>query len=527
MKFGKRLRATVESSYEEWRPMFMSYKDLKKCLKPSDPSAVDAESRDSDSKDHESDQNHDSDPEHQNHPISVADQKRNLQAVQEAERSGRQFFTCFRQQVDKVNDFFLDKQEDFIIEHCQLSQKVQECLTPGAATRAEVLRLRHRLTYFHGELVLLENFSTVNYTGFRKILKKHDKKTGLSMRGIYLKTVLSTPFFLSDTVRKLVLKTEEQLAQLDRIKKFRRSNSSSPLSLDEPSLDEKQLLATTINSQQHMSVAPVDPNHTPSSLHANADHSPSVDGASSPPHASPLTIHVSDDVAEPPRPHAFISPFSPLWKLYSEGHAFGQIMRDAISAACSLKSLPTPPQSLVDLVDAIRPKELGLHPGFLNSVSQPSNYCIAGDENFSMGFFIFRPKVKLQILRARQTGTFITKNLHGRVRLRIYETATTGSASTALSENGLQHEGDEQIPAFCVEQTRGALTVGPWPAISCNSPDVHVEWIPETVCAVFYVSMPAFTAERMPSYDVRPLAPPRFWVVHEPEEGQEFVRVVC
>lgn len=507
--------------------MFMSYKDLKKCLKPGDSAGKDLESRDSDSKDHDSDYNPDSDPERSNLPISTADINRNLHAVQEAERSNQQFFSCFRQQVDKVNDFFLDKQEDYIIEHRQLSERVLQCLVPGAATRVEVLRLKQRLTYFHGELVLLEHFSTVNYTGFRKILKKHDKKTGLNMRGIYLRTVVSTPFFLSDTVRRLVLNTESQLAQLDSIKKFRRPNSLSPLSLDESVEHEKQPPTTTKNSRYDPSASAINQGQTRSSSYSDAEQGLSANGAEITPNASSTTIQVPDVVLEPPRPHAFISPRSSLWRLYGEGRAFGQIMQEAISVACASKLLPTPPQSIVDLVDSINPKELGLRSDFLSSVTQPSNYCIAGDENFSMGFFVFRPTVKLQIFRARQGGKFISKNLCGRAKLHVYETIANGSASTEPSENGIECEELTEKFDFCVEQARSATTVGPWPAISCNSPDVHVEWVAETVCAIFYVCMPAFGAERMPAYDVHPLTPSRFRVAYNPEEGQEFARVIC
>ncbi len=125
-----------------------------------------------------------------------------------------------------MNDFFLEKQEDFVIEHQQLCARVEQVLSPGAASRAEVNRLRQRLIDFHAQLVILENYSTVNYTGFRKILKKHDKKTGLRLRSICLRNVTATPFFFSDTTRRLLLTTEQQIANLDQIRKFRRADSN-------------------------------------------------------------------------------------------------------------------------------------------------------------------------------------------------------------------------------------------------------------------------------------------------------------
>eukprot|EP00177_Eucheuma_denticulatum_P005512 GFKZ01010022.1.p1 GENE.GFKZ01010022.1~~GFKZ01010022.1.p1 ORF type:complete len:511 (+),score=57.50 GFKZ01010022.1:74-1606(+) len=510
MKFGKKLRATVEGSYEEWRPMFMSYKQLKKCLKMEVlGQGRDVESKDSDSKDREdSDDVNDSDRECLEWRDTPADRKKNEDSVRTAEAMHNQFFNLFKQQVDKVNEFFLDKQEDYIIEHRQLSEKVNEILQLGATTRGEVNRLRQRLTNFHGELVLLENFSTVNYTGFRKILKKHDKKTGLNMRTMYLKTVLATPFFLSDTVRKLVLKTESQLSQLDGITKFRRADSSArPL---EPPTSR-----------------PRNPPPLPTPAGPSTKWNTAAPVAQVMPLA-PMDACPSEEVIiEPPRPRAFISPLSPLWRLYSEGLTFGSTIRHALTIASPSKRLPAPSQSLVDLMDAINPNELGLQAAFLDSVQQPSNYCIAGNEDFSMGVFVIRPKVRLQIFKSHKGGTFITKNLRGRARLQLYETTTTGSASTAPSEHGPGGDVPAEKRDFCVEQTRSGTTVGPWPAVTCNSADMHVQWVPETVCAVFYLCTPALGDEKMPRYDLYPLTPPRFRVVHDQGDMQKFTRVVC
>lgn len=97
----------------------------------------------------------------------------------------------------------------------------------AAPDRQQVRTLRKKLIDFQSELVLLENFSAVNYTGFRKILKKHDKKTGLDLRSTYLLAVLETPFFLSNSLKKLMSAAEKQLYTLDMFTKFRRTAMSS------------------------------------------------------------------------------------------------------------------------------------------------------------------------------------------------------------------------------------------------------------------------------------------------------------
>lgn len=489
MKFGKKLRAMVDISYDDWRPMFMSYKDLKQEIKRRN--LADAQRRETESL--QTHPRHDkSDSDHAPAEAAPPNKRPKYDSVRYTESSHAHFFTLFKQEVDKVNDFFLDKQEDYIIEHRQLSAKAQQYLVPGRATRAEVNRLRQRLINFHGQLVLLENFSTVNYTGFRKILKKHDKKTGLNVRNVYLNTVLITPVFLSETVRSLILKTEALLAEMDNIRKFRRTSPDSPLILEGPSPTSQQLTFPDPTSKQDASV-PI------------------------PPHSSPsLPTYV------PPRPHAFISPRSALWRLYGVARLYSNYLRDTAALMSPSKNLPAPPQALIDLVDAVSTTELGLGPEFLRAISQPSNYCIAEEDGFAMGFFVLGPTAKLQIFRSHNGGTCITRNLRGRALLQCYETIVDSSASTVLSEDGIASERNE----FCIERTRSGMTNGPWPAITCQSNFRHVEWTPQTTCAIFYVFMPPLFGETMQRYEMQPIGPMRFRVVQDAGE-QQFARVVC
>lgn len=483
MKFGKKLRATVDSSCEEWRSQFLSYKDLKKVISASVAALSNRSSEEPDndvdcfSKQGLASQNdtENSDQEPDPSPVTPEQRQQNQHAVQEAERTHGEFFRIFKHEVEKVNAFFLDKQEDFIIEHRQLATRVAQSVKPGAATRSEVNQLRRRLTNFHGELVLLENFSTVNYTGFRKILKKHDKKTGSNISRVYLRTVLVTPFFLSDTVRNLVLKTEQLFSQLDTITKFRRPNSPA-LTLDVP-----------------ISCAPIVRRNTNTPI-------------------------------EPPRPHAFISLRSPLWPLHSQVRSFASALGNALSTDVPINLQPSPSQTLIDLVDRITPSELGLQSSFLNCVDQPSNYCISSDNSFSMGFFVYQPNNNLQLFKRHPHGASITtKLLCGRARLNIYQTVTTASASTVPSEHVLDGVEDK---GFCVERKRTGTTIGPWPAVTVRTAETHLEWIPETVCAIFYVCAPGMAMDAMPTYRVEPHTAPTFRIVQEKRE-MKVVKVMC
>lgn len=496
MKFGKKLRATVNESDIEWRPMFMCYKTLKKRIVSH--ANDDAESKGLDEPDNE--EIH-FDPD--SNPVQRVDVSRDVGV---AETRNSDFFTFFRKEVDKVNDFFLDKQEDYIIEHYQLSAKLFELIQPGAATRTEINSLTHRLINFHAQLVLLENFSTVNYTGFRKILKKYDKKTGLTLCKFYLKTVLVTPFFLSDTVRQIINKTESQLAQLSEIRKFRRI--SPPTITFQPTPTQDSPAVANFQS------TPLSPKPEPTAVISPTEP------------AQPLQPFSRDT----PRPHAVVSPRSAMLRLYCDIRAYVSTFPSSAAVLESTNPFtpPPPPSSLMRLVDAIDPAELGVCDQFFQLVVQPSNYCIASEPNFSVGFFVLPPGVKLQLFNALEKGVVITRNLKGKASLRFFRTCTDESLSTTFSESDIvSSEGVSEKKAFVVEETRAGVTTGPWPAVSAYGRGNHVDWVPSTWCSIFYVCSPPLGTDMLSRFNVQPLTPPRWKVWQDENDSWPIVHIRC
>nr|GMD59362.1 SPX domain-containing protein 3 [Ipomoea batatas]GMD71557.1 SPX domain-containing protein 3 [Ipomoea batatas] len=69
-------------------------------------------------------------------------------------------------------------------------------------------KIRKDIVDFHGEMVLLMNYSNINYTGLAKILKKYDKRTGGLLRLPFIQKVLQQPFFTTDLISKLVKECE-------------------------------------------------------------------------------------------------------------------------------------------------------------------------------------------------------------------------------------------------------------------------------------------------------------------------------
>ncbi|KAF8380496.1 hypothetical protein HHK36_027983 [Tetracentron sinense] len=177
MKFGKRLKQQIQETLPEWRDKFLSYKDLK---------------------------------------ILV----RLISGSPESGKAEQEFVCLLDIEIDKFNAFFIEQEEDFIIRNKELQQRIQRVIDtwgPNGSRpsetdyKEEMGRIRKDIVNFHGEMVLLENYSNINYTGLAKILKKYDKRTGGLLRLPFIQKVLQQPFFTTDLVSKLVKECESTI----------------------------------------------------------------------------------------------------------------------------------------------------------------------------------------------------------------------------------------------------------------------------------------------------------------------------
>ncbi|WOL09387.1 SPX domain-containing protein 5 [Canna indica] len=171
MKFGKRLKKHIEETLPEWRDKFLSYKDLKKLVRlisSGQPSSV----------------------------VEAA------------------FIQLLDAEIDKFNAFFVEQEEEFIIRQKELQERIKRVMEsqPSEAEYAkEMSKISKDIVNFHGEMVLLENYSSINYTGLAKILKKYDKQTGRLLRLPFIEKVLEQPFFTTEIISKLVKECESTI----------------------------------------------------------------------------------------------------------------------------------------------------------------------------------------------------------------------------------------------------------------------------------------------------------------------------
>ncbi|XP_010535868.1 PREDICTED: SPX domain-containing protein 1 [Tarenaya hassleriana] len=190
MKFGKSLSNQIEQTLPEWRDKFLSYKELKKRLKLIEPKTGGGR------------------PVKRLRFDSSVVSCGELSGVMSAEEIN--FIQLLEDELEKFNNFFVEKEEEYIIGLKELRDRIAK----AKDSNEEMIKIRKEIVDFHGEMVLLENYSSLNYTGLVKILKKYDKRTGDLMRLPFIQKVLQQPFFTTDLLYKLIKECEAMLDHL-------------------------------------------------------------------------------------------------------------------------------------------------------------------------------------------------------------------------------------------------------------------------------------------------------------------------
>lgn len=135
-------------------------------------------------------------------------------------KAEEEFICLLNTELEKFNAFFMEQEEDFVIRQQELQHRIKRVVDtwgpngsrPSEADyNEEMAKIRKDIVDFHGEMVLLLNYSNVNYTGLAKILKKYDKRTGGLLRLPFIQKVLQQPFFTTDLISKLVKECESTI----------------------------------------------------------------------------------------------------------------------------------------------------------------------------------------------------------------------------------------------------------------------------------------------------------------------------
>jgi SPX domain protein involved in polyphosphate accumulation len=158
MRFGRTLRNTI---YPKWKDQYIDYAKLKNLLK---------EDEDDDTKWTEDDEN------------KFCDEILNVQLEKVASFQA----STFKELESRAN-----KAAEKLTELAPEDGKAK-----AAITRARFKEIEEELDNIITETKELKNYSTINYTGFLKIVKKHDRKRGnnYKIRPMMMMTLSKRPF---------------------------------------------------------------------------------------------------------------------------------------------------------------------------------------------------------------------------------------------------------------------------------------------------------------------------------------------
>ncbi|KAL0461613.1 UNVERIFIED_CONTAM: SPX domain-containing protein 4 [Sesamum latifolium] len=188
MKFGKEFRIHLEETLPEWRDKYLSYKPLKKLLK--------------------------------NIPAPAA---HNLPPEGSLPELHEWFVGILNEELEKFNDFYVDKEEEFVIRFQALKERIERVklrgnndvmFTSETEFSEEMMEIRKDFVAIHGEMILLKHYSSLNFAGLIKILKKYDKRTGELLSLPFTQLAVHQPFFTTEPLTRLVRECEANLEDL-------------------------------------------------------------------------------------------------------------------------------------------------------------------------------------------------------------------------------------------------------------------------------------------------------------------------
>nr|CAB3492617.1 unnamed protein product [Digitaria exilis] len=168
MKFGKDFRNHLEETLPAWRDKYLAYKALKKLIKnlrPPEPAAAAALPLP---------------------PPPAAEGAGDGAAAQgNVAALGNWFASILDMELHKLNDFYMEREEWYVIRLQVLKERIErvkakknDAFTSKSEFTEEMLEIRKDFVIIHGEMILLQTYSSLNFAGLVKILKKYDKRTG-------------------------------------------------------------------------------------------------------------------------------------------------------------------------------------------------------------------------------------------------------------------------------------------------------------------------------------------------------------
>ncbi|KAL8475727.1 hypothetical protein ACS0TY_028402 [Phlomoides rotata] len=178
MKFGREFRIHLEKTLPEWRGKYLCYKLLKKLL---------------------------------NSIIAPVDSLPPAPAPRLPLPELQVWFVAIlTEEVKKFNYFYVGKEEDLIIRFQALKEMIER-VNSEIELNKDMTEICKDLVAIHGEMILLKSYSSLNFAGLIKILKKYDKRTGAMLSLPFIQLAFHQPFFTTEPLTRLIHECEENL----------------------------------------------------------------------------------------------------------------------------------------------------------------------------------------------------------------------------------------------------------------------------------------------------------------------------
>ncbi|TIC26635.1 hypothetical protein E3Q12_00270 [Wallemia mellicola] len=213
MKFGKEIQS---NQIPGWSQQYLDYKALKKIInsmikgRPKDAGSLSIGIR----------------------PRKTSGNDNGVEEVSIEEYRSAFFFKLERE-LEKINAFYLAKESELKIRIQILIDKKRVLATTNNKQSNEVA-LDEGFQYFERQLVALQAYVDINATGFRKILKKWDKRSKSNTKELYLaRQVEVQPVFNREALAELSNVVATNLIDLENLKNQNQQDQlGDPMSID-------------------------------------------------------------------------------------------------------------------------------------------------------------------------------------------------------------------------------------------------------------------------------------------------------
>lgn len=200
MKFAEHLSAHITP---EWRKQYINYEEMKSLLYAAVEQSPSAE-------------------------VVEPDVLRRYFA-----KFDEQFFHYCEKELAKINTFYSEKLAEATRKYANLKSELSEAqdehfegkqkglfrhgtniLRKKNVPARKMQELKLAFSEFYLSLILLQNYQNLNFTGFRKILKKHDKLLSMDIGAKWrVEHVESSHFYLNKDIDRIIRETEAMVTQ--------------------------------------------------------------------------------------------------------------------------------------------------------------------------------------------------------------------------------------------------------------------------------------------------------------------------